>query len=71
MAFLGSAGSPERRRLVARATGLTVVIAAVAIVEALIRLGAINQYVVPLPSQILASVPGVIAGSTRGTNGVP
>jgi len=53
--------APHRRRLAARATGSIVVIVAVAIVEALIRFGAINQFVVPLPSQIFASLPRIVA----------
>jgi NitT/TauT family transport system permease protein len=45
---------------VARATGIAVTIAAFAIVEVLIRAGAINPFVVPLPSQIFASIPRII-----------
>ena len=56
-----SAATFDSRRLAARATGIIVVIVIVAMVEALIRLGAINQFVVPLPSQILASIPRIVA----------
>jgi NitT/TauT family transport system permease protein len=48
-------------RLAARTTGIVVVVLVVAVVEGLIRGGVINPYVVPLPSQILAAVPRIIA----------
>ncbi len=50
-----------RRRLAAHATGIATTIAAIAIVEALIRTGVINRYVVPLPSEILVAVPRIVA----------
>jgi ABC-type nitrate/sulfonate/bicarbonate transport system permease component len=45
----------------ARAVGAGTVVAVVVLIEALIRAGAINRFVVPLPSQVLAAVPRVIA----------
>ncbi|MEO5766082.1 MAG: ABC transporter permease subunit [Casimicrobiaceae bacterium] len=45
----------------ARAAGAGSIVALVAIVEALIRAGLINRFVVPLPSQVLAAIPRVIA----------
>jgi NitT/TauT family transport system permease protein len=47
-------------RLVAALTGFGTVVAIVVLVEALIRGGAINRFVVPLPSQILAAIPRII-----------
>jgi ABC-type nitrate/sulfonate/bicarbonate transport system permease component len=44
----------------ARAVGLATTVAVVALVELLIRAGAIDAYTVPLPSQILASIPRII-----------
>jgi ABC-type nitrate/sulfonate/bicarbonate transport system permease component len=44
----------------ARIVGLATTIAVVAQVELLIRVGAINAFIVPLPSQILASLPRII-----------
>jgi len=46
--------------MVARITGIAVVVAVCALVEGLIRAGLINAYVVPLPSQILASIPRIV-----------
>ena len=53
------------RRLWASRTGATLfgvatTIAAIALVEALIRAGAINRFIVPLPSQILAAIPRIV-----------
>ncbi len=45
----------------ARSIGVATTIAVVAIVEALIRAGVINRFIVPLPSQILASIPRIVA----------
>jgi NitT/TauT family transport system permease protein len=41
--------------------GAVSVIAVVAIVELLIRIGVVNRFIVPLPSQILAAIPRIIA----------
>ena len=40
--------------------GIATTIAAIALVEALIRAGVINRFIVPLPSQILAAIPRII-----------
>jgi NitT/TauT family transport system permease protein len=40
--------------------GLVTIIAVVAIVELLIRAGAINRFIVPLPSQILTAIPRIV-----------
>jgi ABC-type nitrate/sulfonate/bicarbonate transport system permease component len=40
--------------------GWVSVVAAVALVEVLIRAGVINRFIVPLPSQILAAIPRIV-----------
>ena len=45
----------------ARLVGATATVAVIALVELLIRVGLINQFIVPLPSQIIASIPRIIA----------
>jgi ABC-type nitrate/sulfonate/bicarbonate transport system permease component len=45
----------------ARVTGVVATLLVVAIVEGLIRAGAINPFIVPLPSRIIAALPRVIA----------
>ena len=47
-------------RNVARAVGVVTVVAIVALIELLIRTGVVNQFVVPLPSQVLADIPRII-----------
>ncbi len=44
----------------ATAFGVATTIAAIALVEALLRAGVINRYIVPLPSQILAAIPRIV-----------
>ena len=44
----------------ARFVGIVTVLAALALLEALIRAGIVNPYVIPLPSQIAAAIPRVI-----------
>ena len=44
----------------ARAVGIASCVALVVVVEILIRLGLINPFVVPLPSQILMSIPRIV-----------
>ena len=44
----------------ARVTGAGSVIALFCIVEALIRAGAVNRFIVPLPSQIIGAIPRII-----------
>jgi NitT/TauT family transport system permease protein len=60
-----AAGDRPRRRLrlhatVAPLTGAATVIVVFAMVEALTRAGAINRFVVPLPSQVLAAIPRIV-----------
>jgi ABC-type nitrate/sulfonate/bicarbonate transport system permease component len=50
-----------RRRLAAHATGIVATIVVVAALEALIRIGLVNRYVVPLPSEILMALPRIVA----------
>ena len=50
-----------RRRTRARIVGAASTIAVVVVVELSIRVGLINAFVVPLPTQILASIPRIIA----------
>jgi len=45
----------------ARVVGVLTLLVAVAVVEALIRAGAINGFIVPLPSQIAAAIPRIVA----------
>jgi NitT/TauT family transport system permease protein len=47
-------------RIGARLIGAATALAAIGIVELLIRTGAINRFVVPLPSQILVALPRII-----------
>jgi NitT/TauT family transport system permease protein len=44
----------------ARTFGVVTTLAAVALVELLIRVGVINPFIVPLPSQILAAIPRIV-----------
>src|SRR5438477_8650114 len=56
--------SPKRlatSRAGAAAFGVATTLAAVAVVELLIRAGLINRFIVPLPSEILAAIPRIIA----------
>jgi len=48
-------------RTAARWFGIVSVVAAIGLVELLIRAGAINRFIVPLPSQIAAALPRIIA----------
>ena len=48
-------------RTAARWFGIVTVLAAVGLVELLIRAGVINRFIVPLPSQIAAALPRIIA----------
>jgi NitT/TauT family transport system permease protein len=50
----------RRERLVPVALGFGSIVAAVALVELLIRIGVINRFIVPLPSEIIAAFPRVI-----------
>lgn len=50
-----------RSRNGARAVGVTSTVAFFVLVEALIRAGLVNQFIVPLPSQIIASIPRIVA----------
>jgi NitT/TauT family transport system permease protein len=59
--FKAWATSSNRARNGARLVGVTSTIAVIAVVEFLIRSGLSNQFVVPLPSQIIASIPRIIA----------
>jgi len=55
------ATAPNRARNGARLVGVTSTIAVIALVELLIRAGLINAFIVPLPSQIIVSIPRIIA----------
>ena len=50
-----------RSRMGARIFGIVSLVSAVALVEFLIRVGVINRFIVPLPSQIVASLPRIIS----------
>jgi ABC-type nitrate/sulfonate/bicarbonate transport system permease component len=45
----------------ARMIGAGTVLAAIVLVEVMIRIGLINRFIVPLPSQIIAAIPRIIA----------
>ncbi|MFO1317955.1 MAG: ABC transporter permease subunit, partial [Burkholderiales bacterium] len=45
----------------ARVFGVVTVVAALAVVEALLRAGVINRFIVPLPTQVLAAIPRIVA----------
>jgi NitT/TauT family transport system permease protein len=47
--------------LAAPALGFITLFGAIALVEGLIRAGVINRFVVPLPSQVLAAIPRIVA----------
>ena len=47
-------------RAAAPLVGIATTLAAIAAVEALIRAGLVNRYIVPLPSQILAAIPRIV-----------
>jgi NitT/TauT family transport system permease protein len=45
----------------ARLFGIASLVAALALIESLIRVGVINRFIVPLPSQIIAAVPRIVS----------
>ncbi len=45
----------------ARVFGVVTVFAALAVIEALLRAGVINRFIVPLPTQVLAAIPRIVA----------
>ena len=49
------------RSLVPPAVGVLTLVTAFAVLEALIRVGVVNRFVVPLPSQVLAAIPRIVA----------
>jgi energy-coupling factor transporter ATP-binding protein EcfA2 len=56
-------GAPMTRRLpayAAPALGVATLVAVFALLEVLIRAGAINRFVVPLPSQVIAAIPRIV-----------
>ena len=59
------ASEPQRRSIAAPrpadASASTTAIAVIALVEILIRVGVINRFIVPLPSQILGALPRIVA----------
>lgn len=57
---MAEAAALRNERLFPIALGLGSMIAAVALVEVLIRIGLINRFIVPLPSEIIAAFPRVI-----------
>jgi len=50
-----------RSRAAARGVGVATTVLAIALIELLIRAGAINPFIVPLPSMVLAAIPRIIA----------
>jgi NitT/TauT family transport system permease protein len=57
---MASRAALRSERLVPLALGVGSLVAAIAVVEALIRIGVINRFIVPLPSDIIAAFPRVI-----------
>jgi ABC-type nitrate/sulfonate/bicarbonate transport system permease component len=53
-------GERTLRSLAPVAFGIAVIAAATAIVEWLLRTGVLNRYIVPLPSEVLASFPRIV-----------
>jgi ABC-type nitrate/sulfonate/bicarbonate transport system permease component len=49
-----------RSRAAARGVGVATTLLVIASIELLIRAGAINPFIVPLPSQVLAAIPRII-----------
>jgi NitT/TauT family transport system permease protein len=47
-------------RGVARSFGIVTTLAAITLVESLIRVGVINRFIVPLPTEIVAAIPRII-----------
>ncbi|HKA73267.1 MAG TPA: ABC transporter permease, partial [Xanthobacteraceae bacterium] len=55
-----TAAAITRTRAFPTLVGILALVAAIALIEVLIRLGAINRFIVPLPSQIALSFERVI-----------
>jgi ABC-type nitrate/sulfonate/bicarbonate transport system permease component len=55
-----AAGAGAARALAPAAFGVAAIVAATAAVEWLLRMGLLNRYIVPLPSEVLASVPRIV-----------
>jgi NitT/TauT family transport system permease protein len=55
-----AAASAMRARVVPVAFGIAVLAGGAAIMEALLRLGLLNRYIIPLPSDIIASFPTLV-----------
>jgi ABC-type nitrate/sulfonate/bicarbonate transport system permease component len=55
-----AAGERTLRSLAPVAFGIAVIAAATAAVEWLLRIGLLNRYIVPLPSEVLASFPRIV-----------
>ena len=53
-------GTWTRSRAAARGVGAATTLLVIALIELLIRAGAINPFIVPLPSQVLAAIPRII-----------
>ena len=58
---MNARAAPNARRNLARIVGVGSVAALIVLIEVLIRIGIVNVFVVPLPSQILASIPRIVA----------
>jgi ABC-type nitrate/sulfonate/bicarbonate transport system permease component len=56
-----AAGARVLRSFGPAAFGIAVIVAATAVVEWLLRIGILNRYILPLPSEVLASFPRIIA----------
>jgi ABC-type nitrate/sulfonate/bicarbonate transport system permease component len=54
-------GARPASRLAARAFGVVSLVAALAAIELLIRAGVINRFIVPLPTEIFAAIPRIVA----------
>ncbi len=57
---MADASALRNERLFPIALGLGSLVAAIALVEVLIRIGVINRFIVPMPSEVIAAIPRVV-----------
>ncbi len=55
-----AAGARTLRSFGAAAFGIAIIIAATLVIEWLLRAGVLNRFIVPLPSEVLASLPRIV-----------
>jgi NitT/TauT family transport system permease protein len=57
---MAKAAAMRSERLFPIALGLGSIVAAIALIEVLIRIGVINRFIVPMPSEVIAAFPRVV-----------